>query len=45
MEIESIVWIMAGFSLTLATMEAGWRLAKAQTKKVCFVRPITMKRR
>jgi hypothetical protein len=43
--IESIVWIMTGFSLTLVTMEVGWRLAKAQTKKVSIARPIGMTRR
>jgi hypothetical protein len=40
--IESIVWIMTGFSLTLVTMEVGWRLAKAQTRKVSITRPIAM---
>jgi hypothetical protein len=38
--IESIVWIMTGFSLTLVTMEVGWRLAKAQARKVSIARPI-----
>jgi hypothetical protein len=40
--IESIVWIMTGFSLTLVTMEVGWRLAKTQTRKVSITRPIAM---
>ena len=40
--IESIVWIMTGFSLILVTMEVGWRLAKAQTRKVSITRPIAM---
>jgi hypothetical protein len=40
--IESIVWIMTGFSLTLVTMEVGWRLAKVQTRKVSITRPIAM---
>jgi hypothetical protein len=26
--IESIVWVMTGFSLTLVTMEVGWRLTR-----------------
>jgi hypothetical protein len=43
--IESIVWIMTGFSLTLVTMEVGWRLAQAQTRKVSITRPIAMNRR
>jgi hypothetical protein len=40
--IESIVWIMTGFSLTLVTMEVGWSLAEAQTTKVSITRPIAM---
>jgi hypothetical protein len=40
--IESIVWVMTGFSLTLVTMEVGWRLRKAQTRKVSITRPIAM---
>jgi hypothetical protein len=40
--IESIVWIMTGFSSTLVTMEVGWRLAKAQTRKVSITRPVAM---
>jgi|GraSoiStandDraft_35_1057300.scaffolds.fasta_scaffold2128618_1 hypothetical protein len=40
--IESIVWVMTGFSLTLVTMEVGWRLTKAQTRKVSITRPIAM---
>jgi hypothetical protein len=39
--LESIVWIMTGFSLTLVSMEVGWRLAKTQTRKVS-TRPIAM---
>jgi len=42
--IESIVWVITGFSLTLATMEVGWRLAKAQTRKVSITRPIAMEK-
>ncbi|MGC2574590.1 MAG: hypothetical protein WA364_24015 [Candidatus Nitrosopolaris sp.] len=41
--VESIVWIMMGFSLTLVTMELGWRFGKARTRKVSITRPIAMK--
>ena len=40
--IESIVWIMTGFTSTLVTMEVAWRLAKAQVRKVSVTKPIVM---
>jgi hypothetical protein len=39
---RTVVWIMTGFSLALVTMEVGFRLAKAQTRKVSITRPIAM---
>jgi len=40
--IESIVWIMTGFTSTLLTMEVAWRLAKARVRKVSVTKPIVM---
>ena len=40
--IESIVWIMTGFTSTLLTMEVAWRLAKARVSKVYVIKPTVM---
>ena len=40
--IESIVWIMTGFTSTLVTMEVAWRLARARVRKVSVTKPTVM---
>ena len=40
--IESIVWIMTGFTSTLVTMEVALRLAKVQVRKVSVTKPTVM---